>query len=136
MTDFHTPEQFREKLYSHKHSLHQLRMMVQRVSRDQRAETLLGVFSDPSRGYGEQNVAGNLLLDLLPQPRQSLDVILTATATSWNVSVEQLPFFLRDVFGREAVIEAAKRLSKQHPPESREARALETVVWWLGGRDT
>jgi hypothetical protein len=73
---------------------------------------------------------------LLPQPRQSLDEILTATAASWNVSVEQFPFFLRDAFGREAVIEAAERLTKQHHPESREARALETVVWWLRGKDT
>jgi hypothetical protein len=134
MTDHHTPEQFLEKLYSHKHSLHQLQMMVQRVTGNQRAEVLLGVFSDPSRGYGEQNVAGDLLLALLPQPRQTLDEILTATAASWNVSVEQLPFFLRNVFGREAVIEAAERLAKQHPPESREARALETVSWWLRGK--
>jgi hypothetical protein len=50
------------------------------------------------------------------------------------VSVEQLPFYLRDVFGGEAVIVAAERLAEQHSPESREARALKTMAWWLGGK--
>jgi hypothetical protein len=132
-----TPEQFRERLYSNKHSLHQLRMMVQQLPPAQRAEALLGVFSDLGRApdsYGPQNVAGDLLVSLQPRPRQSLDEILNATAAVWNVSVEQLPFYLRDVFGGAAVIEAAERLAGQHSPESREARALGTMVWWLRGK--
>jgi hypothetical protein len=132
-----TPEQFLERLYSHKHSLHQLRMMVQRLPEAQRAEALLGVFSDPDRAsdsYGAQEVAGDLLVSLRPQPRQPLDAILSTTAAVWNVSVEELPFYLRDVFGREAVIEAAERLAERYSPESREARALGTMVWWLKGK--
>ena len=67
------------------------------------------------------------MLSMMPDPRQSLDEILRSAAVSWNLSVEQLPFYLREVFGCATVCEAAERLAQQYSPESAEARALQTV---------
>ena len=137
MAERHTPEAFRDALYSHKHTLIQLRRKLERLPANQRGEALLGVFADQSRietAYQDQETAGNLLLSLLPETLQSLEDILKSAAGNWNLSVEQLPFYLRTVFGKEAVTEAAERLSHQYSPESREAGALLTVCWWLKGR--
>lgn len=134
MPDSHTPKEFRERLYSRKHTLNQLRMKLQQLPAAQRAEALLGVFADESRSetaFGDQEVAGQLLVAVRPECARSLDEVLRSTASTWNVSVEELPFYLRDVFGRDEVVEAATRLASDYPAESREARALGTVRWWL-----
>jgi hypothetical protein len=136
MAESHSPEAFREALYSHKHTVLQLRRKLERLPVSQRSEALLAVFADQTRtetAYLDQETAGKLLLSLVPEPRQSLEEILRSAAGNWNLSVEQLPFYLRDVFGRSAVAEAAQRLAQTYPPESREARALLTICWWLRG---
>ena len=132
-----SPEAFREALCSHKHTLPQLRPKLERVPARQRAEALLPVFSDrtrPDEAYRDQEVAGRFLVALAPEPRRPLEVILRSVAPSWNVSVEQLPNYLSGVFGRRAVVEAAQRLSGEFAPDSREAHALVTVIWWLSGK--
>lgn len=132
-----TPEVFREALYSHKHTLPQLRRKAERVPAGQRAAALLAVFADPARpesAYRDQAAAGDLLVALKPEPQRPLIEILRVAAPVWNVSVEQLPFYLREVFGREAVVEAAQRLAGEFPAGSREASALLTVSWWLSGK--
>ena len=132
-----SPEAFRDALCSHKHTLPQLRRKLERVPARQRAEALLPLFSDQTRphsAYRDQEVAGRFLVALAPEPRRPLEEILRAVAPSWNVSVEQLPHYLSKVFGREAVVETAQRLAGGFTPESREARALITVVWWLSGK--
>jgi hypothetical protein len=134
-----TPEEFRESLYSRKHTLHQLRVKLQGLPPLQRAEALLDVFADrtrPETAYADQELAGQLLVALVPECRRSLDEILLATAPCWNVSVEQLPFYLREVFGRERVLQAARSLRARFPADTREALALETVHWWLAGKSS
>lgn len=137
MPDSHTPEEFRERLYSRKHTVHQLRMKLQQLPSGQRADALLGVLTDQSRpetAFGDQEIAGQLLVAVHPECARPLDDILRSTVSTWNVSVEQLPFYLRDVFGRDEVVEAATRLASEYPAESREARALGTVRWWVTGK--
>jgi len=134
MSALHTLNEFRESLYSRKHTLHQLRMKLQQLPRELRAEALLGVFADASRpetAFGDQEIAGQLLVSLHPECVRPLDDILRSTASTWNVSVEQLAIYVRDVFGREEVVEASTRLAADYPLESREARALATFQWWL-----
>ena len=50
--------------------------------------------------------------------------------------MEQLPFYLRDVYGREAVVEASQRTGAgRFPPDSREAHGgFQTISWWLSGK--
>lgn len=137
MPDPQNPSDFRESLYSRKHTLHQLRMKLQQLPAAQRADALLEIFADrnrPETAFGDQEIAGQLLVAVKPECFQPLDGILLATAATWNVSVEQLPIYLCDVFGRDKIIEAATRLANQYPAESRESRALGTVRWWIDGR--
>jgi len=112
-------------------------MKLQQLPSAQRAEALLGVFTDRSRPettFGDQEVAGRLLVAVRPECDRPLDDILRSTVSTWNVSVEQLPIYLRDRFGRDEVVEAATRLASEYSAESREARALGTVRWWITGR--
>jgi hypothetical protein len=137
LPEVHTPKEFQEQLYSRKHTIHQLRMKLQQMPTARRAEALLSVFTDHSRpetAFGDQEIAGRLLVAVRPQCAQPLDEILRSTASTWNVSVEQLPFYLKDVFGRDEVVAAATRLATEYPAESRESRALATVKWWLTGK--
>ncbi len=131
-----TPEHFRQRLYSRKHTLDQLRMNLMQLPPAQRGEALLEVFTaaaptaDP---YGNQQTAGRLLIAVRPQCSQPLEHLLRSVAATWNVSVEELPFYLRDVFGHDAVVEAADRVARDYAAESREADAMATVRWWLSG---
>jgi hypothetical protein len=112
-------------------------MKLQQLPSEQRAEALLGVFTDQSRAetaFGDQEIAGQLLVAVRPECSRPLDDILRSTVSTWNVSVEQLPFYLRDTFGRDEVVEAAARLASEYQAESREARALSTVRWWVTGK--
>src|SRR5262245_36166357 len=109
MADTVTPLEFQESLYSQKHTFHQLRMKLQNVRRGERFDALLGVFSGTTH-FGNQEMAGQLLTILRPECRRTLDEILLATLSTWNASVEQLPYYLRDVFGHDAVVDATERL--------------------------
>jgi hypothetical protein len=132
-----TPAEFVDCLNSRKHTFHQLRMKLQQLPKLQRADTLLGIFADssnPEWAFTNQEIAGRLLRDICPPCVRPLNDVLQSIASTWNVSVEQLPFYLRDVFGSEAVVEAADKLAGEYPKNSRESRALETVKWWLKGK--
>ena len=139
MSQPRTPEEFRASLYSRKHTLRQLKVKLQGLAPTDRADALLGVFTDrtrPETAFADQELAGQLLVDLVPACSRDLDEVLLATASTWNLSVEQLPVYLNQVFGREAVVQAATRLATAFPGEAQEARALQTVRWWLGGKST
>jgi hypothetical protein len=126
MPESYTPESFREALYSHKHTLLQPRRKLERLPATQRAESLLAVFADQARvetAYRDQQTAGTLLLSLVPEPHQSLEEILRSAAAYWNLSVEQLPFYLREVFGGAAVSDAERFHFPTAGPHGHSARA-------------
>jgi hypothetical protein len=127
--------EFREQLRSRKHTLHQLRMKLQSLPANDRFDSLLGLFTETCGAdtYTDQEVAGRLLVDVMPECHRSLDDVLKSVSSTWNVSVEQLPYYLAEKFGRETVIDAATTMAKNLPSESRESRALDTITWWLRG---
>lgn len=51
----------------------------------------------------------------------------TKSCEPWNLRVEQLPFYPRDVFGREAVVETARLLAGEFPADSREGGAMHGI---------
>jgi hypothetical protein len=131
-------DEFREQLYSRKHTLHQLRMKLQAMPKDQRWTALLSVFIDPCRresAFADQELAGRLLVEVEPKCTDTLEYVLKTIAPCWNVSVEQLPIYLCRVFGHEAVSETAMRLRSSFSEGSREERTLDTVCWWLRETD-
>jgi hypothetical protein len=80
-------------------------------------------------------MAGRLLVDVCPPCYRSLDDILRSVVSIWNASVEQLPYYLREMFGSETVVKVADRLAVEYPKGSRESRALDTIKWWLRAKD-
>ncbi|WP_068266585.1 hypothetical protein [Rubripirellula obstinata] len=126
-------QQFVESLRSHKRTLHELRMQAQSLPRSLRAGALLHVFVD-SNDYGDQQTAGRLLVDLQPTCPHPLEDVLDAIAPTWNVSVEELPFYLSDVFGPKLVADTALTLASRFDESDRRNRALGTVAWWLKRR--
>lgn len=49
----------------------------------------------------------------------------------WDISIEEVPWYLRDVFGRQRVLEAIAELL-QEPLSDIQVRRLQTVEYWLG----
>jgi hypothetical protein len=95
--------EFCDCVRSDKHTRHQLRMKLQSLRRSERFDALLEIFYE--NHFSHQQVAGWLLLDVTPQCYRSLDEILLNTVPTWNVSVEELPLYLRRVFGHEEVVQ-------------------------------
>lgn len=128
--------EFQEQVRSRKHDVRQLRMKLQSLRGDLQFDALLGLFADSKDddSYNNQEMAGRLLLEVLPECHQPLDQILNSIAATWNASVEQLPLYLATTFGRDAVIARANLLSQALSNEDRKAKALDTIVWWLENR--
>lgn len=126
-------EVFGERLRSKQYTLHQLRKMLEAMPRYQRFEALLPVFTDPSQQRYGQYIAGKLLLSLRPRCSRSIEEILRAVAPAWDVSVEELPFYLLHVFGRERVVAAAAEVSQKYESGSAEHVTLAAIEWWLTG---
>jgi hypothetical protein len=86
--------------------------------------------------HSRQELAGSLLLRLRPPcPLSPYEVIRNAL-TGWEVSVEELPWYLAIACGEDAVWEALQTLDAE-PLDERERNALHTFRYWLlpGWRD-
>jgi len=98
-------------------------------------DAMLSVFEDdhPNR-LAVQEVAGGILWLLKPPYNGDISIDLGRLVPKWDVSVEELPWYLAEVEGIEAIRTAAKkRLSDDLPDELK--KRYETVVWWLSHRD-
>ncbi len=96
---------------------------------------LLSIFArtaDPESetAYGEQELAGHLLLfgrHSCPVPlRDALLILLEG----WNVSIEELPWYLAREFGREAVRSCIAGLLESHISEHQQD-ILRTLDFWV-----
>jgi hypothetical protein len=96
---------------------------------------LLSVFhqcSDPEspQAIQEQELAGYLLLQgehSCPLPLQDALLMLL---DGWNVSVEEVPWYLVREFGQDAVRSCISSLLESHVTE-RHQRALRTLYFWV-----
>jgi hypothetical protein len=113
------------------HLVRRLREFDSNVLRD----AMLSVFEDdlPNR-IDAQEVAGGILWLLKPSYDRDISTDLDRLVPKWDVSVEELPWYLAEVGGIEKTREVAKnRLSEDLPDELK--RRYETVIWWLSPRD-
>ena len=63
---------------------------------------LYGVFLDTSRpkdAFYNQQIAGQLLLELLPDPHAPLVDLVADSLDNWNISVEELPWYFEREHG-------------------------------------
>lgn len=103
---------------------------------DEVFEALIGVFCNEGRqnhNHLDQEYAGRLLLALkLPCPLDVQGVIKRALPT-WDLSVEQFPWYFEAAIGRDAVLQALDMLGSQACSEQ-VRRAIETFRFWLRAR--
>jgi hypothetical protein len=102
---------------------------------DEVFEALLGVFCNADRGdkrFVDQEYAGRILLALKPPCSQDFQAVIKRTLSTWDVSVEQLPWYFSDVIGREAVLRVLDMLDTKEC--SRQERdAIHPFRFWLSG---
>jgi len=101
------------------------------------AEGLLQVFTHgaPSpEGAPAQELAGKLLIALNPKAEVSLSEVLRGALARYELSVEQLPRYLRFMFGVSEVLGELQKLEAELLSEH-ERRALQTMRFWLGGAE-
>ena len=105
-----------------------LARMIGQLPPEERLAPLLGVFvNPPPDAYPSQEYAGQLLMQLKPQCPHPVDATLRQVLPRWNRSVEQLPLYLREVFGLDAVLGSLDRLAD----EGVDPHRLDTLRHWL-----
>ncbi len=113
------------------HLVRKLRKCETTILRD----ALLSVFEDESpERFAAQEVAGGILWLLRPPYDRDISSDLNRLLPNWDVSVEELPWYLAEAAGIDAVRTAAKaRLVAELSDDTK--KRLETVLFWLGVGD-
>ena len=132
-----TPEQLRfvdaVRKPEHKNRDVQLRKRFFAIPPEKRLDTLLYLFTN-SNDYNDQQTAALFLPEVASEVDFPLEEFLGRVAPTWNLSVEELPHFLADVYGCDTVVDTSNALATQHEDGSEERRSLDTMAWWLKRR--
>jgi hypothetical protein len=75
--------------------------------------------------------AARLLYDLRPPCLLSCDAAIQATFATWDVSIEEVPWYLVTQFGK-AVIEHTIQQLLSITPGRQDRQTLETIRYWVG----
>tara|TARA_R110002072_G_scaffold164879_1_gene317881 strand:+ start:583 stop:1005 length:423 start_codon:yes stop_codon:yes gene_type:complete len=132
-----SPEQIRFVEAVRKPRHHRREILLQKrfmeIPRAEQLDALLYFFTHSS-SYGDQKDCSRFFPALVSDCVYSLEELLTQIASTWNLSVEELPHYLADVYGAERVACLSKSLATQYPDASYERRSLDTIAWWLKRR--
>jgi len=77
--------------------------------------------------FRDQEFAGKILEKVNPQSKKDLKEVLLRVLKNWNKSVEQFPFWLRDNYGVNKLIETFAELDLTETERDK----LRTIKWWL-----
>ena len=75
--------------------------------------------------------AARLLYEAAPNSTLSCELAIQAMLPTWDISIEEVPWYLRNHFGIHDVREAISNIRKRIL-SNREIRVLETIEYWLG----
>lgn len=103
------------------------------IPNDERFGTLLYLFTS-ANDFAVQQDCSRFLPEVVADCVIPIDCVLREIASTWNLSVEELPYFLADVYGAEIVIATCGTLALQYSDDSYDRRALNTIAWWLKPR--
>jgi hypothetical protein len=84
----------------------------------------------PGQDFESQELAGKLLYRVKPKLYLELVPLITNVLENWNVSVEELPFYFRDLCGIDVVSKAISAINTSGLNET-ELKSLDTMKWWL-----
>lgn len=114
------------------------KLLVKQLAACDAAEVLGGlllVFSRSNIGesnYQKQQLAGLMLAKLKPKAPIDLHATLEAVLPAYNPSIEELPLFLADRCGNDAVGRALNQF-EAGGGDLRGQAAAKTMRWWLKG---
>ena len=114
----------------------QLQFVLERTDSVTVFNALYSVCCDPTRPATrstEQEYAGRLLLAVSPPCHKPLPVAIRGLLATFDPSVEQIPFYFAEKFGRSAVLETLDGLLVEDLSD-RERGNLRTFGYWLGGQ--
>lgn len=114
----------------------QLAMRLAKADATEAVHGLLQVFitGEPApQSSPAQELAGRLLATLEPVELKDVKSTLRASLSRYELSVEQFPQYLAKACGADAVYSALCELESE-PLSQTEARAVETMKFWLRGR--
>lgn len=80
-----------------------------------------------------QEFAGQLLSELNPKVFVNLEKVIAGALHAWDVSVQEFPLYLRDLYGIDRVLTAISEIEHQNLSEI-ERKNLQTFKWWLGAK--
>ena len=98
-------------------------------------EVFFGLYSvfliSGENSYIKQQLAGVLLSKVRPRLFINLSEVIKDCLDTWNVSVEELPHYLRDLCGLNRVAEAIGKVRLTNLNQN-EIQRLNTIEYWLG----
>ena len=101
--------------------------------KQERYKGLMGVFAVQMREdrLKVQTFTGRLLLKINPKATEHCEEAIFRLLPHWDVSAEEVVFYLRQQFGKENMLNAINNLRAGQLSDLDVAQ-LETVVHWLG----
>jgi hypothetical protein len=111
-----------------------LRHTLSKVEAEELFWGLLQAFLTPNTGnaYAVQELSARLLLCLNPPCPSVLEELIRLTAPNYNVSVEELPWYLAKQFGADTLRAALERVSVESETGI-PAQVSKTFNYWLSG---
>jgi hypothetical protein len=100
---------------------------------DERFGALFHLFTS-ANDFAAQQECSRFLPEVVADCVIPIDCVLREIASTWNLSVEELPHFFADVYGAEIVIATCVTLALQYSDDSYERRSLNAIAWWLKPR--
>jgi hypothetical protein len=86
---------------------------------------------EQGQASGPVAMSAYVLHALNPPCPFSVDDAVAALLPSWDISIEEVPWYLVKQFGREPVIESVERLRARETDQTALTR-LKTIKYWVG----
>ena len=112
-------------------SLGHLMLKLKKEDSEKVLDGLLGVFFGSSENnYRGQAAAGGLLWKLKPEYKRNLREDIRRSLQTWDVSVEELPWYFAEAIGIDKVRDEVKSLLAESLDET-SRKVAETYLYWL-----
>jgi hypothetical protein len=92
--------------------------------------TVLTNVDRPATRFADREFAGRLLLDLQPTCNLELTEAIQGLLKGYNLSIEELPWYFAQQYGKQVVLEILEKLRTELNCEQQQ-QSIKTWEWWL-----